>query len=635
MLAETVDEAFSDPRWIFELKYDGYRLLAAKEGGTVSLRYRSGIDATLGFPEIARALSALPFETFVLDGEVVVLDPDARPNFQRLQKRAMLLRSRDIERAAREHPVTLYAFDLLGFATYDVRGLPLLQRKELLRRMLPSTGPVRFADSIPEQGEMLMQEVTRLGIEGIVAKRADTPYVAGRTPHWRKIRVERTDDFVIVGFTEPENTRLGIGALQLATHVGETLTYVGKVGTGFSDRQLVELRAQLDGRVRAKPPCAGAVPKGARNVWVEPELVCEVRFKQLTDDLLLRQSVFLRMRDDKSPTECVLLGHDERPSESESESESKTDAAPTPTPSAAPTHHRRVVISNPDKVFWPAEGYTKLDLIEFYRDISPWLLPYLRDRPLVLTRYPDGIEGKNFFQKNAPPYLPPWVRTQTMWSEHAGREIEYFVCDDVDALTYVANLATIPLHVWGSRLTDLQHPDWCILDLDPKGAPFSDVVTIARHIHALCQEIDLPAYVKTSGSTGLHVLVPLGALCTFEQCRMLAEVLARVTASRLRDIATVERAMRARQGRVYIDYLQNGHGRLLVSPYCVRPLAGAPVSMPLAWDEVGPELDMGAFTIRTVPQIMQARGHDPMSPVLHEKPDLQHALAALLERLET
>jgi bifunctional non-homologous end joining protein LigD len=363
--------------------------------------------------------------------------------------------------------------------------------------------------------------------------------------------------------------------------------------------------------------------------------VCEVRFKQLTDDLLLRQSVFLRMRDDKSPTECVLLGHDERPSESESESESKTDAAPTPTPSAAPTHHRRVVISNPDKVFWPAEGYTKLDLIEFYRDISPWLLPYLRDRPLVLTRYPDGIEGKNFFQKNAPPYLPPWVRTQTMWSEHAGREIEYFVCDDVDALTYVANLATIPLHVWGSRLTDLQHPDWCILDLDPKGAPFSDVVTIARHIHALCQEIDLPAYVKTSGSTGLHVLVPLGALCTFEQCRMLAEVLARVTASRLRDIATVERAMRARQGRVYIDYLQNGHGRLLVSPYCVRPLAGAPVSMPLAWDEVGPELDMGAFTIRTVPQIMQARGHDPMSPVLHEKPDLQHALAALLERLET
>jgi bifunctional non-homologous end joining protein LigD len=284
-------------------------------------------------------------------------------------------------------------------------------------------------------------------------------------------------------------------------------------------------------------------------------------------------------------------------------------------------------------VFWPADGYTKLDLIEYYRTISPWLLPYLADRPLVMTRYPDGIDGKSFFQKNAPPYIPEWLKTATMWSEHAGREIEYFVCNEVDSLVYLANLATIPLHVWGSRLADLQHPDWCILDLDPKSAPFSDVIAIARFIHALCDEIGLPHYCKTSGSTGLHVLVPLGGTCTYEQCRQLAEILARVVTTELPKIATMERNMKARAGRVYVDWLQNGHGRLLVGPYSVRPRPGAPVSMPLSWSDVTGELDQDAFTIRTALDFVQRRGEDPMLGVLHERPDLPRVLERLLPRL--
>jgi bifunctional non-homologous end joining protein LigD len=304
-----------------------------------------------------------------------------------------------------------------------------------------------------------------------------------------------------------------------------------------------------------------------------------------------------------------------------------------PEPTVAGDAPRSVVVSNPDKLCWPDDGYRKRDLIAFYRRVSPWLLPYLRDRPLVLTRFPDGIAGKSFFQKNAPPYVPQWLRTQTMWSEHAGREIEYFVVDDVEALTYVVNLATIPLHVWGSRLSDLQHPDWCILDLDPKGAAFSHVVRIARRVRELCEEIELPCYLKTSGSTGLHVLIPLGGQCTFDQCKQIGEVIGRIVSSQLRDIATIERAMRARRGRVYIDYVQNGHGRLLVAPLSVRPLPRAPVSTPLRWDELREDMDQHELNIASVPQRLETSQDDPMLRVLSDRPDLPKLLGRLLQHL--
>jgi bifunctional non-homologous end joining protein LigD len=506
--------------------------------------------------------------------------------------------------------------------------------------LLPGAGPVRFLDHIPEQGEAFYAEVSRLRLEGLLAKRADSPYRAGRSPLWLKLRAERSDDFVIVGFSEPQGSRAGFGALHLAAYDGEDLTYCGRAGSGFGQAQLTELRVVLEADRRDSPPCSGPVPSDRAHVWVEPRRVAEVRYLTWTAEGLLRQPVFLRLRDDKSPEECPMpfrgVGGDAGPPDGAGTSTSDEPSGPGLTSlMAEPPVEKKVPFSNLRKVFWPEEGHTKGDLVEYYRAISPWLLPYLRDRPLVLTRYPDGITGKSFFQKDAPSFAPGWVRLERVWSESAEREIDYFVADDVETLLYVINLGTIPLHVWASRIQSLARPDWCILDLDPKTAPFDHVVQVARATRDLAEEIALPAFVKTSGSTGLHVLIPLGGLCTFEQCRQLGELLARVVAGRLPDIATTVRLPGDRGGRVYLDYLQNGHGKLLAAPFTARPVPGALASAPLLWDEVDGSLDLRDFTIRSLPERMGVFDHDPLAPVLTEKPDLVTALERLASRLES
>jgi bifunctional non-homologous end joining protein LigD len=451
-----------------------------------------------------------------------------------------------------------------------------------------------------------------------MAKRADSTYRAGRSRDWIKLRHERTGDFVIVGCTEPKRGRVGLGALHLGAYDGETLRYVGRVGTGLNDKQLAATRAAIEADRRATPPFDGPVPGGGPHLWCEPRQVCEVRFKEWTEEHLLRQPVFLRFRDDKRPEECELPA--------------RANAEPTPPPEPRAESHT-VPYSNLDKVFWPDEGYTKGDLIEFYRAVAPWLLHYLRDRPVVMTRYPDGIGGKSFFQKDAPAFAPSWLRTERMWSEHASREIDYFIVDDEPSLLYVVNLGTIPLHVWASRVQTLERPDWCILDLDPKGAPFSDVIAVAKVVRELCEEIELPSYPKTSGSTGLHVLIPLGRLCTFDQARSVGELLARAVVARVPEIATIERVVSARAGKVYVDYLQNGHGKLIAAPLAARPVPGALVSTPLEWREVGPKLDPKRFTIETVPARLRRRKHDPLAPVVDEVPDLPRALERLAKKL--
>lgn len=506
MLATLGEQPFSAPGWVFELKYDGFRVLAAREGGRARLLYRRGSDAAGLYPEVGRALRALPFDGLVMDGEVVVLDEEGRPSFQRLQRRALLQRASDIERATVDLPAAIFLFDLLACEGHDLRGLPLLARKALLRRILPRTGPLRYADHIDERGAELFEQVGLRGLEGIVGKRADSTYRGGRLPDWVKLRHERTADFAVVGFTEPKDARNGFGALHLAARRSDGgLIYSGRVGTGFSGRQLHELRALLDASRRPDPPCGGDPPREPGHVWVEPRLVVEVRFKEWTDDGVLRQPALLRVRDDKGLEEIELR-----------------DAAPAPPIvrlAVDPVPEKKVAFSNLDKVFWPDEGHTKGDLIAYYRAVAPWILPYLRDRPLVLTRYPDGIAGKSFFQKDAPDFVPGWLRTERAWSEQTQREIDYFICDDEPSLLYVINMGSIPLHVWSSRVPNLGRPDWCILDLDPKGAPLPDVVRVARAIHALCDAIGLPSFIKTSGQAGLHVLIPLGGTCTHEQSK--------------------------------------------------------------------------------------------------------------------
>ena len=293
---------------------------------------------------------------------------------------------------------------------------------------------------------------------------------------------------------------------------------------------------------------------------------------------------------------------------------------------------RDVVVTNPKKVFWPDEGYTKADLVDYYARIAPFMLPYLKDRPVVLTRYPDGIKGKSFFQKDAPEWVPPWIRTERVYSKDAGRDIDYFIVNDRESLRYVANLGTIPLHMWGSRIGSLERPDWLVLDLDPKGAPFTDVVKVAHALHRLLEELALPSYVKTSGATGLHILLPLGARYDVEIVRTFARLLAMLGVEAEPDISTIARPLRSRGGKVYVDWGQNGHGQTIVAPFAVRPLPAAPVSCPLHWEEVTARLEPGRFSIKTAPARVEKQG-DPMAPVLGAGIDLVAALQGLERRL--
>jgi bifunctional non-homologous end joining protein LigD len=330
----------------------------------------------------------------------------------------------------------------------------------------------------------------------------------------------------------------------------------------------------------------------------------------------------VRQRDDKRPEECVgegALPHGDEP---------EPGAAPEPQPRS---QQPPFTPSHPEKVFWPEEGLTKGDLLAYYRTAARWLLPYLRDRPVVLDRWPDGIGGKSFFQKNAPPSVPEWVRTEAVYSEGSGQETRCFVCDDEETLLYLVNLGTLPLHVWASRFAALQTPDWSILDLDAKQATFAQVVEVARALRRLTRGLGLPSFVKTSGATGLHVLIPLGGRCTFEQARQLAELLARVVVDRMPAAASLARNPELRRGKVYVDCLQNGWGKLLAAPYAVRPLPGAPVSMPLSWREVRAGLDPKKFTLQTAPRRLARWKGDPLREVLTARPDLVAALARLAE----
>jgi bifunctional non-homologous end joining protein LigD len=644
MLAETAEEPFSRKDWLFEPKLDGYRVLAARVKGEAKLLTRNGNDCAASFPEVVRAVAALPFERLVLDGEVVALDEQGRPSFQRLQGRARFLRPIDIRHAAVDCPVTYYAFDLLGFEEFDLRPLPLTERKALLRRVLPPLGALRYLEHVEDEGEALYEEAERLGLEGVVGKKASAPYRGGRSNQWIKVRSRQTDDFVVVGFSAPKGSRGGFGALQLADYVNGQLVYAGRAGTGFSDKQLNEVSRTLQQHKRAGPACSGPTPEEKGITWVEPIMVCEVAYTEVTDEGLLRQPVFLRFRDDKSPEECVRR---ERIPRQESRNDSvlipgeprdlgtESPNPPTRVPHAPPARVRNDAelpfeLTNTKKVFWPGDGYTKGDLLEYYRAVAPWLLAYLRDRPVVMTRYPDGINGKSFFQKDAPGFRPEWIRTERMWSEDTQREIDYFICDDVASLLYVINLGSIPLHLWASRSPTLEKPDWCVLDLDPKGAPFEHVVELALAGRDLCRKIDLPVMIKTTGSSGLHLMIPLGRQCTHEQSRTLGELLARCIVDQLPAIATLARQVSRRDGKVYVDYLQNGSGKLIVAPFSVRPLPGAPVSVPLTWREVNQKLDIRAHTIKTVPDRMRKLETDPLAEVLELSPDLVGALERLM-----
>lgn len=596
-LAEARTTAFTRDGWGFELKFDGFRLLAERIGGKVRLMLRRGREATRQFPEIVAALERLPEGDFIVDGELVIQDDEGRPIFQRLLTRGTLTGQREIELGVRANPAVFFAFDLLRDGADDLRSRPLRERKARLMARVPKLERVLPVAYVEREGEALLDAVRAQQLEGIVAKDLSAPYRGGRTNTWLKIALKHVADFAVVGYADDFN------ALYLATWDGLQFVFAGKVGSGLTPKMGQGIRPQLEAATLKSPPCIGEVPKEKEARWCTPELVAEVRFKNWPEGLSIREPAFLRFRPDKLPTEC-----------------------PTPGFGGAPAPAQPLRLSNTDKVLFPDDGITKGELVEYYRQVSKWLLPYLVNRPLMLARYPDGIRGKSFFQKGAPQKAPDFVRTIRVRNEEEQRDIDQIVCDDLRTLEWCANLATLPLHIPASQVASLDRADWAVIDFDPKGAPFEDVMTLALALHERCERAGLPTFVKTSGANGLHVLIPLAGQLDHTGARQLAELLSALLVADHPKIATLERAIPKRQGRVYVDALQNGQGKLIAAPFCVRALPTAPVSMPLEWSEVVPGLTARSFTLKNAIARLEAKG-DPMTAVLTLKVDLAAALA--------
>lgn len=610
MLAETAPGPFSRDGWIFELKYDGYRLLSGKRGSQVDLRFRSGNSSGAAFPELSAALSHLPYDSLTLDGEVIVLNEAAHPDFKRLQQRAQLSRPEDLARAVIERPVIYAIFDLLSLQGRDLRALPLTERKRWLRRVLPAEGPLRYVDHIEVRGEALFEQIRQRELEGVMAKRAAARYQHQRSGDWLKVRVEHSDEFVIIGYTAPEGSRVGLGSLYVASFEGERLIYRGRVGTGYDTALLKELAARLAPLVIEKPAAEGVKQKtGRKSFWVKPELVCEVKYSSLSEDQILRFPVFLRLRDDKPISELK------------------------PPPEGAPRRPKMVESktareTNRDKIYFPKSQITKGQIIDYYRAIFSRMGPYLRDRLVVMDRYAEGIEGPRFYQKSAPRHTPSWIPKKRMFSPSSGRNIDYLLCDHVEALAFLVNLGSIPVHMWQSRAAQPERPDWCVLDLDPKAVPFAQVIELAKKIKALTDAIGLELFVKTSGKTGLHLMTPLGQAYDYDQSQLLSQLLAKLIVQKHPELATVDHRPDRRGDRIFIDTAANRRGQLLVAPYSVRPIEGAPISMPLSWAALEGPLGPQDFTIETALQI-PADAPDPLAGVLGPGPDLQAVLTKL------
>jgi bifunctional non-homologous end joining protein LigD len=640
MLATLTEEPFTRKGWIFEIKYDGVRVVVEKRGEEVRMFGRSGEDITFRYPEIAAALHGLQIERGVFDGEIVAYDAAGRPSFGRLQRRMLLTRPRDVAVVMTRVPVRAVFFDCLALEGYDLRGLGLLERKECLARVLPPAGVIEASGHIAEQGEGFFEAASEMGLEGIIAKSAKSRYVGRRSPDWLKIKCQRRQEFVVGGYTIPKGGGRRFGALHVGVYENGALRHVTRVGSGFDDALQDRIWAELEPLAREGSPFGATGPNGREDRWVEPKLVCEVRFTEWTKDGGLRHPIFLGLRTDRKAADVRREGVEGDPEpenaaempEPADESVSTTAKAALESAGAAAAP-REVRLTNLRKVFWPEDGYTKGDLVGYYDAVAPLMLRYLRERPVVLTRYPDGIKGKSFFQKDAPVFVPDWVRTESVYSKDSDRDIRFFVLDDAESLRYVANLGTIPIHMWCARSGTLERPDWMVLDLDPKGAPFAHVIEVARALRKILEGLELPSYPKTSGASGLHILIPLGRRYTHEECRTFARLLAMLGLQAKPEISTMARPLHARGGKVYIDWGQNGHGNTIVAPYSLRPLPGAPASCPLRWSEVNAKLDPSKFTLKTVPARF-AKIEDPLKGVLGPGIDMGVAIAGIEKRIK-
>ncbi|MGB3184158.1 MAG: DNA ligase D [Cyclobacteriaceae bacterium] len=622
MLASLHDRVFDDEGWLYEIKWDGYRAIAETGEKGVKLYSRNGNSFLKKYPPLTEALEALP-APLVVDGEIVVLNEQGASDFQKLQNYD----------DAPSPNLYYYLFDILYFNGYDLRSFALSERKKLLDQLAALHDRIRVSDHIKEHGTTLLEEADKKGLEGIIAKKADSPYRTGvRSKEWLKIKLVRQMDALIVGYTDPSGSRKHFGSLLLAAYNRQDgLQYIGRVGTGFDDEALRSLKKQLD-RLSRKTSPLDKVPSSARKAhWVTPKLIAEVSYSERTSEGSLRHPVYKGLRTDKAPEDVLV----------------ETPSATSPVQAAAPVsgladrltgkkqlnediEGKKIKLTNLQKVYWPGDDpVTKGRLLAYYAQVAPYLLPHITDRPQSLNRYPDGIDGKNFYHKDAGDLAPDWMKTHGVESESANKEVCYLTISDLAGLLFTINLGCIALNPWLSRADTEDYPDYCVIDLDPSDKnTFDEVIEVAQAVHTVLQKGEIPSYPKTSGSTGIHILIPLGGEYSYEQSRHFAHIISIMVNHMLPDLTSLERSPSKRRGKIYLDYMQNKKGATLACVYSARPKPGAPVSAPLYWKEVKEGLKITDYTIFTMPERLEKEG-DLLKPVLKQQLDM----AAALDRL--
>ncbi|HEX2204363.1 MAG TPA: DNA ligase D [Longimicrobium sp.] len=619
-LATLEDEVPPGKEWLHEIKFDGYRFVVTLEKGRARMLTRKANDWTSRFPGFAQRFAGLPARSAVLDGELVIMGPGGVTSFQLLQ---------NVLNNGREDELVFYAFDLLHLDGYDLRGVPLLQRKETLRALLAglaANGPIRFSDHVVGNGKAFLQQGCRMGLEGIISKRADSHYTSKRTRDWLKVKCQRRQEFVVGGYTEPKGSRTGFGALLVGVYEGDRLVHSGKVGTGFDDATLRELLKRMRPLETEKSPFADfgqrRTPAGVH--WLRPELVCEVAFTEFTEEGILRHPTFQGIREDKPPREVVREEPGGAPSPApRAKAKAAADEALADGGSAPPTRGRSaraapppstqsrrvrgrggagdaevagVRISSPDKLLYPELGITKLDLARYYEAIGEWMLPHVGERPLTLVRCPDGVAGQCFYQKHGDQHFVEQIgRVQI--AENDGDVKTYTYVDNVAALVGMVQMGVLELHTSNARIDDFEKPDRFIIDLDPApDVPWARTVAAAFQVRDRLEELGLKSWVKTTGGKGLHVAVPLARKHTWDEVKEFSKQLSADLSARSPGQYITKSTLSKRKGKIFLDYLRNGRGATAISAYCARAKPTAAASVPITWEELTPSLRTDDFT---------------------------------------
>lgn len=641
MLATLVDQPFDKEGWVFEVKWDGYRTLAFANKGKVELRSRNDKSFNEKFYPITRAVEEWRVNA-VLDGEVVVVNDKGVSSFGSLQN----------WRSEADGELVYYLFDLIWYEGHDLSQLPLHARKEILRSIVPDHDNLRFSESFPGPGTQFFEAARDSGLEGIIAKKDDSLYNPGlRSNDWLKIKANKRQEMVIGGYTINDDTSKPFSALLVGLFKGNTLVYTGKVGTGFNIATQKEMLTKFKPLLTKTPPFDELPdinkpsrfrpdPPHATAYWLKPKLVCEISYAEMTSDGIMRHPSFEGMRVDKNaedvtgdrpkPTLKTVKAAKTTKSSSTSarmvtapkKGERKTLLNPTDETQVRKVNGHELKFTNLSKIYWPDEKLTKRDLINYYYQVAPYILPYLKDRPQSMNRHPDGITGESFYFKDVTGKAPDWVDTYLYHSEADGRDRKYLVAKDEASLLYMASLGCIEMNPWSSRTQREDNPDWCIIDLDPSKNTFDQVIEAAQVTHEILDSLGVPSFPKTSGSTGMHVYIPLGAKYSYDQSKEFARVIARLVTERLPEFTSIERVVKARRGKMYIDFLQNRPQATIAAPYSLRPKPGATVSMPLHWHEVKKGLKMSDFTIYNALDRIRAEG-DIFKPVLGKGIDLK------------